>query len=220
MNTNDLIEELAKNLAPVEPLWRSGRRAAVWLIGAAVYVGVLVLAMSEPDGAANLIDASVALPQLAAIVTGVLAATAAFASVVPGRSMRVLVWPAIAALVWLGTLIIGARLDQPTAILAAEHEWLCVGLILFGGAPLLAWLAVMLRRGAPLNPAVTAALAAIAVGTLANVGACFWRPHTNEEITLVWHGGTILVLALVCIWGARFVLTWGAAGRSARVQRS
>jgi hypothetical protein len=220
MNTNDLIEELAKNLAPVEPLWRSGRRAAVWLIGAAVYVGVLVLAMSEPDGAANLIDASVALPQLTAIVTGVLAATAAFASVVPGRSMRVLVWPAIAALVWLGTLIIGARLDQPTAILAAEHEWLCVGLILFGGAPLLAWLAVMLRRGAPLNPAVTAALAAIAVGTLANVGACFWRPHTNEEITLVWHGGTILVLALVCIWGARFVLTWGAAGRSARVQRS
>jgi hypothetical protein len=220
MNTNDLIEELAKNLAPVEPLWRSGRRAAVWLIGAAVYVGVLVLAMSEPDGAANLIDASVALPQLAAIVTGVLAATAAFASVVPGRSMRVLVWPAIAALVWLGTLIIGARLDQPTAILAAEHEWLCVGLILFGGAPLLAWLAVMLRRGAPLNPAVTAALAAIAVGTLANVGACVWRPHTNEEITLVWHGGTILVLALVCIWGARFVLTWGAAGRSARVQRS
>jgi hypothetical protein len=220
MNTNDLIEELAKNLAPVEPLWRSGRRAAVWLIGAAVYVGVLVLAMSEPDGAANLIDASVALPQLAAIVTGVLAATAAFASVVPGRSMRVLVWPAIAALVWLGTLIIGARLDQPTAILAAEHEWLCVGLILFGGAPLLAWLAVMLRRGAPLNPAVTAGLAAIAVGTLANVGGCFWRPHTNEEITWVWQGGTILVLALGCIWGARFVLTWGAAGRSARVQRS
>ena len=90
--------------------------------------------------------------------------------------------------------------------MAARHEWWCVGVILIGGAPLLAALVVMLRRGATLTPTMTGALAAIAVGALANVAACFWRPHPNDDVTFVWHGGAILALVLLCVCGAGFVL--------------
>jgi hypothetical protein len=114
-------------------------------------------------------------------------------------------------LVWLGSLI--AAGGEPASIVGAQHEWLCVAVILVGGAPLLAVLAAMLRRGAPLNPAVTAAFAALAVGTLANVGACVSQPHADHYVTLVWHGGAILALALACVLGARLVLRWAHAGR-------
>jgi hypothetical protein len=61
----------------------------------------------------------------------------------------------------------------------------------------------MLRRGAPFTPGTTAAFAALAVGALANIGACFWRPHAVDDVTLVWHGGTIFALVLACALGAR-----------------
>jgi hypothetical protein len=64
----------------------------------------------------------------------------------------------------------------------------------------------MLRRGAPLNPPATATLAALSVGMLGSVAACVARPHPDDAITLVWHGGAIVALALGCMWAARFAL--------------
>jgi hypothetical protein len=69
-------------------------------------------------------------------------------------------------------------------------------------------LAVMLRRGAPLTPGATAALAALAVAALANVGACLSLPHANSAITVVWHGGVVLVLAAVAALAARLLFGW------------
>jgi hypothetical protein len=77
----------------------------------------------------------------------------------------------------------------------------------------MAVLAVMLRRGAPLAPAATAALVALAVGTLANVGACWSLPHASNEITLVWHGGTVLALVLVAALAGRAVFRWRVHAR-------
>jgi hypothetical protein len=207
MNTNELIESLAENLAPVKPLWPPAKRAAVWLFGAAVYVALLTLSMSAGGGSAGAAPPGLLLTQVAAIVTCFLASRAAFASVVPGHPKAVLIWPVLAGLFWLATLIVSAPWQtEPGTILAARHEWWCVGVILIGGAPLLAALAVMLRRGATLTPTMTGALAAIAVGALANIAACFWRPHPNDDITLFWHGGAILALVLLCVCGAGFVL--------------
>jgi hypothetical protein len=211
-----LIEQLATRLAPVEPLWRPESRAVAWLLGSALYVGALALSMAEPGIASNVVDARFLLPQLVAVVTGFLAVRAAFASVVPGYTRSVVVWPVVAALVWVATLAAGSLWPAaPTPRAAATHEWVCVGLIVVGGAPLVVMLAAMLRRGAPLSPAVTGFLAAIAVGALANIGACFSFPHADDGVTLLWHGGAILALVLVCAVGGRFVLSWGAARSNA-----
>jgi hypothetical protein len=60
---------------------------------------------------------------------------------------------------------------------------------------------------------VTATLAALAVGGLANVAACVSHPHTDNAVTLVWHGATILALVLLSAWRSRFVLTWEGTRR-------
>ena len=121
-------------------------------------------------------------------------------------------WAALAAIVWLGTLVVASPRDFDWAtVLGASHEWLCVGFIVVGGAPLMWVLAVMLRRGAPLHPAMTAAFAAFAVGALANVGACLSLPHANSAVTFAWHGGVVLVLVSVAALTGHFVFAWSFA---------
>ena len=212
MNTNDLIENLARGLKPVAPLWRPCRRAAAWSVGAALYLGILVVGMSAVRPDADGAGAGFWVSQIAAVVMGLLASLAAFASVVPGLPKHSRVWAALAALVWLGTLVVAAPWDFDWAtVVAASHEWICIGFIVVGGAPLMLALTVMLRRGAPVNPGATAAFAVLAVGALANVGACLSLPHANSAITFAWHGGVVLALVSVAALAGRLVFGWNLA---------
>jgi hypothetical protein len=214
MNTNDLIENLARGLEPSPALPSPGRRAATWSLGAAAYFGLLVVAMSVMFGEARAADPLFLLPQAVALAAAVLASLAAFASVVPAAANRARVWAAGAALMWLATLVAASpgQIDW-SAVAGANHEWFCVGVIVIGGAPPAVVLTWMLGRGAPLNPAVTAALAALATALLANVTACLAVPHSNGAVTFSWHGGLALALVLVAASIGRFVFTWrrGAA---------
>ena len=208
MNTNDLIQRLSRDLTPVTPLWRPGRRAFAWLCAAAVYVAVLTVLLAKTGPPIELTSPRVWLPHLAAIVACLLASWAAFASVIPGHSRRPAVWAAIGALVWIASVTVASQWHSGAAtIVAARHEAACVVVIVLGGAPLLIAMAAMLRRGAPLTPGTTAAFAALAVGAITNIGACFWRPHAVDDVTLVWHGGAIVTLVLACVLLARLVPT-------------
>jgi len=209
MNTDRLIDSLADGLSPVQPLRAPGFRAFVWLGGASAFLGVLALSMtSSADVAVNGTGFGFVGPQLAAVLTGILAAWAAFTSVIPGYSRSAFVWPVIAGVAWIGGLAIGVPQGQAGILTAAPHEWMCVAVIVLGGAPLMAAMWLMLRRGAPLHPGITAALAAIAVGALANVAACVSHPHSNNAITLVWHGATIAVLVGVAAATGPLALKW------------
>jgi hypothetical protein len=118
------------------------------------------------------------------------------------------VWAALAALVWLASLAAAAPWQSGATLLANQHEWACVAFIGLGGLPLLAATGVALRRGAPLRPATTGALAALAVGALASVGACWSLPHPDNGVTLVWHGAAGLSFMLLGAAGAHVVLRW------------
>ena len=217
MNTNELIQRLSRDLAPVEPLWRPGSRAVMWLIVAAVYVAVLTALLSNGGAAIDLASPRVWLPNLAAIAASLLASWAAFASIIPGHSRRPAVFAALGALAWFAAVAATSRWHSDVAtIVGSRHEMACVAIIVVGGAPVLVAMTAMLRRGAAFTPGTTAAFAALAAGALMNVGACFWRPHAVDAVTLVWHGGAILALVLACAFGARLVPT--AIG--ARLSRS
>ena len=209
MNTDDLIERMAEGLTPVAPLPPPGRRAVVWSLGAAAYVAALVVAVALLDGVAGAAGAAFWSAQLAAAATGGLAGVAAFASVIPGAGKSLRAWALAAALLWLAALAVSTpgNIDW-AAVPEAGHEWWCVGFIVVGGAPLAAVLVWMLRRGAPLAPATTAAFAALAVAALANVGACLALPHANGAVTLVWHGGVALVLVALAAVLGRHVFSW------------
>ncbi|HUO68224.1 MAG TPA: NrsF family protein [Gammaproteobacteria bacterium] len=206
MNTNDLIQRLSQDLVPIEPLRRPGSRAFAWLAAAAVYVAALTGLLAQGGVPIELSSPRVWLPNLAAVVASLLASWAAFASVIPGHSRRAAVCAAIGGLVWVASAVAASQWHSDVAtIVASRHEVACVGVIVLGGAPMLVAMAVMLRRGAAFTPGTTAAFAAFAVGVLANIGACFWRPHAVDDVTLVWHGGAILALVLASALGARLV---------------
>ena len=217
MNTNELIQRLSRDLAPVEPLWRPGSRAVAWLLAAAIYVVVLTALLAKSGSPLELASPRVWLPHLAAIATCLLASWAAFASVIPGHSRGPAVWAALAALVWITTVVVASQWHSDVAtIVAARHEAACVAVIVLGGAPLLVAMVAMLRRGAPFTPGTTAAFAALAVGAITNIGACFWRPHAVDDVMLVWHGGAIVALVLACAVLARLI----PPGLDARMRRS
>jgi hypothetical protein len=212
MKTDDFIERLAWGVEPVTPLQRPWLRAAMWLLGALVYMGAVTLMMtSTGDVTANGTHWWFLLPQVAAIAVSAAAAAAAFASVVPGASPRVLLRPAAAVVVWLGSLLVGSFQEWEaigTVGLAPQREWLCVAMIAMGGALPALGMGLMLRHGAPLTPRITTALAVLAAAGLANVGACVSHPHASSAVVLIWHGATVLSLVAVSSWAGRSVLSW------------
>jgi hypothetical protein len=177
-----------------------------------VYVAALAIGMSFVNGYPDGVGVTFWAVQIAAIVTSLLASAAAFASVVPGLSSRSWSLAVAAAASWLVILAATSMGDADwSAVSSATHEWWCVGFIVAGGAPLLVVLARMLRKGAPLNPARTAAFAALSVAALANVGACISLPHANNAITLAWHGGVIAAAAIGVAACGRLLFSWRLA---------
>jgi hypothetical protein len=215
MSTDDLVKELARDLPPAAPLRQPAARARTWFLGAALYVALLAFGMGFVSGYPVGAGGAYWAGQIAAIVTSLLAGAAAFALVIPGLESRSPVLAVAAVAVWVAILAMASPADADwSAVAGATHEWLCVGFIAAGGAPMLAVLTWMLRRGAPLKPATTAAFAALSVAALANVGACISLPHTNNAITLAWHGGVIVVATVCAAVGGRLLFSWRLAQRS------
>ena len=211
MQTDDLIDRIARDGAPVQPLPHPTRSGLAWGVGALAYLRTLVTARTL-IGEAPVLDVPtwLLIAQLAAAAAAFGAAVAAFTLVIPGASRRVLAWPAAATVVWLGTLSV-VSLREPAASLTgaeAQREWLCVALIVLGSAFPVAAMVHALRRGAPLAPGLTLSLSVLAAGSLANVAACVAHPHTSSLVLMSWHGTSIAVLVLGAAWLARFVLVW------------
>jgi hypothetical protein len=209
MKTDQLIADLARDLHPVKPLRRPLVRAAGWLAAVVLFLGIVTFALTSPaDAAANRVNVAFLLAQVLAAATGVAAAAAAFASVVPGYSRGVLVAPVLSAAVWLAVLAGASVQEWQGGVVSAGHrEWLCVLMIVGGGAIPFAALRLMLREGAPLTPRLTAALGGLSVAALANVGACVSTPHPSSLVVLAWHGATIAAVATLAWAAGRAVLT-------------
>lgn len=218
VNTEHLIQELATDVTPVRPLRRPTLRAAAWVAGAAVYLGVLTAVMSPRDDlGARMYDTQFLLEQWAALLMGVTAAGAALSSVVPGRRLRLLMLLPLASLaVWLGLIGVRTLQDAQTLGLGAvlvQVNWRCVTAILVGAAVPAVAMARMLGRGAPLTPRLTAGLGGLAAAGLGNFAVCLSHPHGFD---LIWHAGTVLLLAALAAWLGTHVLRWPQSFRAAQ----
>ena len=148
--------------------------------------------------------------QAAALATGLTAAVAAFATVVPGRSRRLALLPLVPLTVWLFS--VGQQCAQDWSAyrglpLIVAH-WVCFPVtVLMGAIPSVA-IVVMLRRGAPLTPRLTTALAALAVAGLANFGVRFVHSADASFVVLVWHLMAVFGLSLVLTRLGTHVFRW------------
>lgn len=212
MDTERLIRTLAEQVHPVRPLRRPWRRTLAWTAVGAVYLIGLVMVMSpRSDLDRRMQDPWFLIEQVAALLTGVGAAAAAFATVVPAYRRSVVAWPVGAAAIWLAVVGAGAFREfsrEGAALLLLQADWGCVWTILAVASVPAVVIGRMLQRGAPLTPRLTAALGGLAAAGLANLGICLFHAHTSNLVLLVWHCGTVLaVAALAGLAGGR-VLSW------------
>lgn len=198
VETDELIRKLTDEAPPVRRLARPWQRACVWLlIGMpAVALAVAILEPMSKFGMA-LTDPRAFVEGLAIFATALTAAVAAFASEVPGTDRRWLWLPLVPLAVWLATLGQGCASDYAAMGAAAFDLRLdgCLKPALLAGIVPAAAIFVMIRRGAPVMPRITLALAALAVGALVNLGVMLVHVGDVSIMVLVWHGGAMALLA-------------------------
>jgi hypothetical protein len=188
MTTDELILQLARSAAPVTPLRPSSARVRRWL-AMATFGGVAAVLAIGPRadlGAAVLRPAFVA-SLLALLVAATSAAAAALALSVPGaeRSSRWRLLPIAAIVAWAATWIL-VMATSPAGHARLFHAGCAIEIAVLGVAT--GWaLVAMVRRAAPLQPAWTAALAAIAAVTVASAATQVICPIDDPVHQLVGH---------------------------------
>jgi hypothetical protein len=159
------------------------------------------------------------IEQLAALATGITAATAAFATVIPGYDRKFLFFPVLPLAIWLGSLGDGCVEDWihlGSDGLSLQPDWFCFpAIVLVGAVPAIA-MAVMLRRGAPLTPHITAALGGLAAAGLGNFGLRLFHSQDASLMVLVWQLGTVFILAAMAAWAGQYLLNWRSIVVTAR----
>jgi len=213
--TDDLIRQLAGANAPVRRLRPPWVRALLWLAVAGPYVALVIwLHPHTPEIIVSLADMRMVVEVAAALATGMTAACAAFCSTVPGYDRRMLWLPVPPAAVWAATLGVGCLNDwlaYGAAALALRPDWDCLPpAIMVGSLPLVVIL-VMLRRGAPLRPKISVALAALAVAGLGNAAMRLFHPGDATVMILVWHVGIAFALTALAGLLGKLVLSWRQA---------
>ena len=212
MKTDELIDRLGRDVTVTRPLQTPGMRTAVWMVWALSYLILVAVMMFAVMSSAGVTPTPLYLvQQSAALVTGIMAARAALASVIPGANDRVWVVPAIGVATWAAALLWAGVLDlqaSGTLGVTSQSDWPCVASMTVGGLLVGAPLAWMLRRGAPLTPNLTVGLAALAALSVANIEACLTRPHAFALTVLLWHGGTVAAIAALCALTGKRWLRW------------
>lgn len=217
MNTDQLIERLAQDAGPVRSVAPPAVRTAWWLGLSALYVAILVLALSPSlERLTRINGLRFWLEQISAMAMAGAAAAAAFHSVVPGRERGVWALPTLPLAAWLGAMVFACLRDWHERGLAGVTVYgdpTCVVAIVFGATLPLAAMIPMLQRGAPMTPALTLALAALAGTGLGSVAGCLSRAsqHGSSMTVLVWHFGLVAAATSIAALSGRQVFRWRPA---------
>jgi hypothetical protein len=214
METDRIIQRLAAATTPVRVLPRPAHRTAMWCAVSVPAIAIALVAMLpafDPASTPQLSDSRFVVEQMAALATGLTAAFAAFVTIVPGTDRRVVLLPLLPLAVWLGSVGHGCLQDWlrlGARGVSLGTDWRCVlALVVSGAAPAVV-MATMLRRGAPLTPRATMALAGLAAAGLANVGLRLVHAQDASILVLVWHLGASAVLSTLAGWAGPSLLTW------------
>jgi len=212
MKTDELIDRLGRDVTVAQPLPAPGIRTAMWTVWAvSLLLVAAVMMFAVMSSAAVTLTPLYLVQQSVALVTGIMAARAALASVIPGSNKRVWVLPAIGAAVWGVSLLWAGVLDlqaSGTLGVTSQSDWPCVVSMAVGGLVVGSPLIWMLQRGAPLTPGLTALLAALAALSFANIEACLTRPHAFALTVFLWHGGMVTAVAAICALTGHRWLRW------------
>ncbi|WP_342235433.1 DUF1109 domain-containing protein [Inquilinus sp. OTU3971] len=196
--TEDLIAQLAADARPVRPLRPPMLRAALWLlIAGLVIAGVVALKGVRHERMQEMAETSYQLEWAGAMLTGILAAIAAFHVSLPDRSRRWALLPVPGLVFWLASMGYGCLTDWirfgPDGFVLGT-SFRCFMNILMVSIPLWALLVVMLRFAGPVRPTATIVTGMLAASALVSCGVSLFHPLDTTIMVLIWHGGSIALL--------------------------
>jgi hypothetical protein len=206
--TPELIASLSAGATPVRRLRPPLLRAGLWLLSAGVVVVLLAAARGIRPGLALLLQEPSFTAALAgSLLTGALAAVAAFELSLPDRSRLWLLLPAPALVLWLSTIGYGCLTDwvglEPDGVrLGSTLE--CFATLVLVSLPPAAVLAAMLRRSAWLDPTPAAMSGGLAIGGVAATAMALLHDLDATVMVLIWTlGAAALIVALSGLLGPR-----------------
>jgi len=204
--TPDLIESLVAGAKPVRRLRPPAARAVLWLLFALAIVSLLAVSHGlRPDLGARLGQPLFVTGLAASLLTGVLAAVAAFIVSLPDRSRLWLLLPVPALALWVSTIGYGCLTDWVE--IGADGLRLgeavdCFATLVLISAPLSLAILVMLRYTALLEPARAAAMGALAVSAIAAMALSLFHSLDATVMVLMWNLGiAALFVGLANLFG-------------------
>jgi hypothetical protein len=217
--TEELIDTLADRAAPVRRLRPPLVRAALWLAFAGVLIALIAAGQGiRADFIEHLQRPAFAVTIAAALATGILAAAAAFAISIPGRSRGWLALPLPPLTVWMSTIGYGCAADWvnlPGGFRFGD-ELKCLALLVMTSVPLTIALAAMLRYAAMLRAGAVALMGGLAIASITSAVLPLFHDHDASGLILVWNLGTAaLITGLAGLFGGR-IFGWMATRLTGR----
>lgn len=214
--TPDLIESLARGVAPVRRLRPPLVRALGWLVLAALVLGLLAISQGiRPDLAQRLQQAQFVISLTGALLTGICAVIAAFMLSLPDRPRWWLALPAPALCGWLSTIGYQCLTNwitlEPGGMRLGETAR-CFATLVLASLPLSLALLVMLRYAAPLRPTAATLTGSLAVAAMTATALSLFHDLDASVMILVWNLGIAFVMVgLGSLFGRR-LFSWVAPG--------
>ncbi len=212
--TRDLIDRLAGGATPVRRLRRPGLRALAWLTLATVVLGMLIVGQGlRPDFWQCVRELQFDLAILAAIVTGICAAIAAFMLSLPDRPRRWALLPLPPLALWMSS--IGYQcLTNWITFDAGGMRWgetaQCFSTLALASVPLSLSILAMIRYAAPLRPTLATLMAGLAVSAL--TAAAMFLIHNLDASIMILTWNVMITVVIVGLGGllGRRMLIWAA----------
>jgi hypothetical protein len=199
VKTSDLIDNLAESATPVRPLRPPLQRAALWLALAGVVLALLAVAHGvRPDLAMRLHQGGFVVSLGAALVTGILAAIAAFKLGQPESPQWWCLLPAPALVVWVSTIGYGCLTNWVTIGPDGVHMGeavRCFATLLLTSVPLAVAMLVMLRHVAALRPTTVSMMGGVAIAAMTAFALSLLHDLDASIMILVWNLGTAALIA-------------------------
>lgn len=221
IKTSDLITSLAANMTPVKRLRPPVPRAMLWLLLAAIVMTLLAVDQGiRPDLGSRLHESAFVASLAGAILTGVLAAVAAFLVSLPDRSRLWLLLPVPTLVVWLSN--VGYQcFSQWIAIgpdgISPGEAARCFATLALTSLPLSLALLAMLRYAASLRPTSVTFMGSLAVAAITATALSLFHTVDASAMILMWNFGVAAVfVGLGSLFGRR-MLRWFAGRTYAEV---
>ncbi|MDH7638340.1 DUF1109 domain-containing protein [Sphingomonas oryzagri] len=205
MSNDALILDLAADLAPVRR--RSALRDSVWLLVLAAIETLLVLAagLMRPDMGRMILEPFMMWK------IGSLALLAGFSCAVAMRSFAPPFLPrrglrgalGLAGLLMIGGLLLVSSADAGRPLLdrlSPAHGIMCSAAIIVLSLPMMAAVAVLMRRAAPVRPGESALAAGFAAATCGALVFTICCPMNDPLYVVVWYSLGVAVVTAMARW--------------------